>query len=361
MKKAVTLFTTLAVFGAVWIGVRAQAPSPVPLKSQKAATPRPAPECCGYPFPRELDAEVADGDVHRALYEDKHVMLLEVANPPLLDVHVHGHPFISVFAHDSDTGGKNPDAPAKAPGGSGPMDPKSPYNDMGSGEGTAPQGMKWPTCTTAAPQAPHRPFNLNVNPNHFFRIEFLKVEGEDFQTHWKEWYPEMAAPVKPVKDLVPGPALGPKFSEQWPYPLAYDSINAAPNNYTLLYEDGKLRLVEVTIRPGETTPMHGNPYPTVIAYNSISGNPADVTEKNIEANSPLNGARGGAIGHAPNLYNLKAPTCGTSAPQAPHAIHNGGKVPVHYYRIEYKRIDGDGLTQNWRKWYPWMQYMQYMR
>jgi hypothetical protein len=359
-KKFLILLITIVAFGVVRIRVYAQAPTPSPSNSQNVVTPRPAPECCGYPFPRELDAEIADSDVHRVLYQDQHVMFMEVINPPLLDVHVHGHPYISVFAHDSNTGGRNPDAPAKAPGGSGPMDPKSPYNKYEGGEGAAPQGMKWPTCTTAAPQAPHRPFNSNVSPNHFFRIEFLRVEQEDFQTHWKEWYPEMAAPVEPGKELAPGPMLGPKFSEQWPYPVAFDSINAAPNNYKLLYEDGKIRLVEVTIRPGETTPMHGHPYPAVIAYNSISGNPADVTDKNLDPNSPLNGQRGG-FAAAPKFYNLEAPTCGTSAPQAPHALHNGGTVPVHYYRIEFKRIDGDGLAQNWKKWYPWMQYMQYMR
>ena len=49
------------------------------------------------------------------------------------------------------------------------------------------------------------------------------------------------------------------------------------------------------------------------------------------------------------------------APQAPHALHNGGAAPLHYYRIEYKRIDGDGFAANWKKWYPWMLYMPYMR
>jgi hypothetical protein len=240
------------------------------------------------------------------------------------------------------------------------MDPKSNYNDMGSEDAAAPQGMKWPTCRTAAPQAPHRPFNANLNPNHFFRIEFLRVEGEEFQTRWKEWYPEMAAPAKPTKDLVTGPGLGPKFSAQWPYPIAYDSISAAPNNYRLLYEDGKMRLVEVTIRPRETTPMHGHPYPSVTAFNSVSGAPAEVTDEKLDPTSPLNG-QGGGFGRAPSRHNLKAPTCGTIAAQAPHAVHNGGKVPVHYYRIEYKRIDGDGFAQNWQKWYPWMQYLQYMR
>jgi hypothetical protein len=49
------------------------------------------------------------------------------------------------------------------------------------------------------------------------------------------------------------------------------------------------------------------------------------------------------------------------APQGPHKIHNSLKVPVHYYRVEYKRIDGDDLVANWRRWYPWMQYMHFVR
>ena len=47
--------------------------------------------------------EVADPDVHRVLFENENVMFLEVANPPGLDVRMHGHPYPSVFARD--TGG----------------------------------------------------------------------------------------------------------------------------------------------------------------------------------------------------------------------------------------------------------------
>ena len=50
-------------------------------------------------------------------------------------------------------------------------------------------------------------------PIIFIGLEFLRLDGDDFATHWKEWYPEMTAPEKPVKDLTPGPALGPKFSD----------------------------------------------------------------------------------------------------------------------------------------------------
>src|SRR5688572_14293111 len=114
-------------------------------------------------------------------------MFMQVINPPLLDMRTHGHPYISVFANDSSTGARNPEAPAISPGGNGVLDGASPYNDMGQGMAPAPAGMQWPICSSAAPQAPHRPFNSNVNPFNFYRVEFLRVEAEEFQTHWKEW------------------------------------------------------------------------------------------------------------------------------------------------------------------------------
>jgi hypothetical protein len=342
----------------LWVGLRAQAPNPT--EPQLASSPRPAKACCGYNYPRRYDAEVADGAVHRILFEDELVMLMEVSNPPLLDVFMHGHPFISVFARDSDFGGRHPNAPANPRPRSVPLEEKSPYNDMGGADAPPPQGLKWPICTPAAPQAPHTSYNVQEALNHFYRLEFFRVEGEEFQQHWKEWYPSMAASVKPIPDLVPGPALGPKMSDEWPYPLAYDSINAAPNNYRVLYEDQKMRLVEVTVRPGERTPMHGHPYPSVLAFNSISGNPADVIDTKMDPSSPLNGQGAGHAG-PPKVHNLKTPTCATMNRQAPHSIQNKGKAPLHYYRIEYKRIDGTDIIKNWKHWYPWTQYMQFTR
>lgn len=275
---------------------------------------------------------------------------------------MHGHPFTSVFAHDSNTGPRNPAAPdVPRDQIDGKIDPESTYNDMGGSTAPAPAGMKWPTCNPAAPQAPHEgPFNTGLAPNHFYRLEFLRAEGDDYQSHWKEWYPEMTKPVKLVADVTPAQAGTIKFSEQWPYPVAYDSVNAAPNNYKLLWEDGKLRLIEVIIRPGETTPLHGNPYPAVLAYNGDLGDASLVTETWRDPRSPLNGKGGGHAG-PPHNHNLKSPSCGTIAPESLHKIHNGGTAPLHYYRLEYKRIDGDEFTANWRTWYPWMQFLHFMR
>ncbi len=308
----------------------------------------------GYPSPASYDAEIADPNVHRVLFENENIMFLEVTNPPELDVKMHGHPYPSVFARD--TGGGQSTAGIQLA--ETHLDPTSPFAGKGWSQGPPPAGMQFPRCTTAPPESPHKPINHGTVPAHFYRIEFRRLDGEDLRTHWKEWYPWMLNPEVRVPNLEPGPSLGPKFSEQWPFPLPYDSVLAAPNNYRLLYEDGHVRLLEVTVRPGETTPIHGHPYASVLAFNAVP--PSDIADTKLIPDSPLNG-QGAGHGAPPSIFNMTAPTCTTMAPQAPHAIRNNGIVPLHYYRIEFKRVDGDAFQSHWREWYPWMKYMKNMR
>ena len=75
----------------------------VPLAAQSSAG-YPRTPWGGYPYPASYDAEIADPDVHRVLFENENIMFLEVANPPELDVHMHGHPYPSVFARDTGSG-----------------------------------------------------------------------------------------------------------------------------------------------------------------------------------------------------------------------------------------------------------------
>ena len=306
----------------------------------------------GYPYPASYDAEVADPDVHRELFENANIMFLEVANPPDLDVKMHGHPYPSVFARDTGasqtTSGVTLDDTH--------MDPDSPWAGKGWGQGPAPAGMTFPRCTTAPPEGPHRPLNHSGAPVHFYRLEFHRLDAEGLRAHWKEWYPWLLSAPKPVPAA---PKDGVRFSQGLPFSPEYDSLFAAPNNYQLLYEDSHVRLLEVGVRPGETTPMHGHPYASVSAF-SMKVDPQEVSETKLDANSRLNG-QGAGQGPAPSVFNMTAPTCTTMGPQAPHTIQNKGDVPLHYYRVEFKRIDGDAFPSHWREWYPWMQYMKNMR
>jgi hypothetical protein len=300
----------------------------------------------GYPYPASYDAEIADPDVHRVLFENENIMFLEVANPPGLDVRMHGHPYPSVFARDTGRGEGVAGIPLKE----SHLDPTSPFAGKGWGQGPAPAGLQFPRCSTAPPEAPHKPINHGSVPVHFYRIEFRRLDGDDYRTQWKDWYPWMSTPgklsPKPQHESTPGD----KFSESWPYPQAYDSLLAAPNNYRLLYEDGHVRLLEVTVRPSEITPTHGNPYPSVLAFNTAAVDQREIFDTKLAGEGP-----------APSVFNMTAPTCATVAPRPPHTMRNNGVVPLHYYRIEFKRVDGDEFASHWREWYPWMQYMQNMR
>jgi len=345
-------FGVILVMG-VWLTARAQnaappaapaaGPAPLPPDAPKPPYKRlTGPETLNpgdypqhWPYPDEYDSAVGASEVHHIRYIDNHVRFVEVAYFAGVHGQMHGHPWPSVFAVD-------------APVPKGYNVSLDPQNRPIQGRGPAPAGMKFPTCATMGPQAPHAETNLDTWPHHFYRLEFLRVDGTGIQQHWKEWYPWMLDPLRSVKDVKP-PANAPKFSDAWPYPIAYDSYVAAPNNHKLLYEDDHVRLLEVTIRPGETENIHGHPYPSVFANDAVPG----VTGKDhaLDPNSPLNG-QGAGSGPAP--AGFEGPSCSTMGPQAPHQATNTGIVPMHFYRIEFKRIDGDDLKTHWREWYPWM-------
>ena len=148
-----------------------------------------------------------------------------------------------------------------------------------------------------------------------------------------------------------GPALGQAKYPAWNYPMSYDSVKAAPKNNKLLYEDGRLRFIEVTIAPNQKEPMNGDPYPSVYMYDAPQPEAAQIVDTKMDANSALNG-QGAGHGTAPRGEQF--PTCDTMAPRAPHQIANHGTIPVHFYVLELKRLDGADLATQWKEWYPWM-------
>jgi hypothetical protein len=317
-------------------------------KTYPGQRPRPYPRLTGpqtmnpgdwpqhWPYTDEYDSVAAASAVHHLRFVDAKVRFVEVAYFPGVHGQMHGHPFASVFAID-------------APSPKSVNERLDPDRSPKIGHGDAPDGMAWPACNTMGPETPHAESNLDTWPHHFYRLEYVRVDGTGIQQNWKTWYPRMLDPPIPVRPMRIS-AASRTSSAKWPYAPELDSIRAAPNNYKLLFEDDHLRLIEVTLRPGETEPVHTDPYPAVLALDAISGGPPP-TDRIVDPKSPFNG-KGGHTGGPPPAF--ESPSCATSAPRAPHAMHNGGSTPLHYYRIEFKRIDGDGLKDNWRAWYPWM-------
>ena len=44
-----------------------------------------------------------------------------------------------------------------------------------------------PQCHTMGPQAPHQVTILDSFPQHFYRIEFKKMDGKDIETNWSQY------------------------------------------------------------------------------------------------------------------------------------------------------------------------------
>ena len=68
-------------------------------------------------------------------------------------------------------------------------------------------------------------------------------------------------PGKPVTAAMNGAA-------PWPWPDSMDAVNAAPKNHKVLYEDDKVRILDVTVAPGEKENMHSHRWPSVLIIDS---------------------------------------------------------------------------------------------
>ena len=52
--------------------------------------------------------------------------------------------------------------------------------------------------------------------------------------------------------------------EEWPWPDSLDALVAAPDYHRLLFENKRLRVLEVHIRPGELVPVHTHRWPGAV-------------------------------------------------------------------------------------------------
>jgi hypothetical protein len=50
----------------------------------------------------------------------------------------------------------------------------------------------------------------------------------------------------------------------WPWPNDLNALTAAPEHHRLLFENERVRVLEVRIGPGELTPVHTHRWPSVV-------------------------------------------------------------------------------------------------
>jgi hypothetical protein len=144
-----------------------------------------------------------------------------------------------------------------------------------------------------------------------------------------------------------------------------EAVVAAPKNHRVLYEDAHVRLLEVTVEPGETENMHVHRYASVFAYdaaqpklrNRFANGKTVEYGRNFEGGdrmlaatdlpAPVRNAMTRRNADLPAALSIGWPVAMPLGPDksGPHQITNLDTFPHHFYRLEFKRIEGNDIMK----------------
>ncbi len=114
------------------------------------------------------------------------------------------------------------------------------------------------------------------------------------------------------------------FAEISAWPAEQDALNAAPDNHRVILENDDLRVLEVTVRPGEREKVHHHRWPSVMIVDSRPN------YKNYDKDGNEIKPATTAQPELPIVARLPA--------QAAHAIEVFDTKPFHAIRVEFKKL-----------------------
>lgn len=102
-----------------------------------------------------------------------------------------------------------------------------------------------------------------------------------------------------------------------------EALHAAPGNHRVIFENADIRVLSVTVEPGEMEPAHHHLWPSVLVIDSLP-RISDHDRSGREVRLPL-----------PDPIEM--PLVLKLPPQAAHSVKNDGSKPLHLIRIEFKK------------------------
>jgi len=98
--------------------------------------------------------------------------------------------------------------------------------------------------------------------------------------------------------------------------MSYDAVSVAPEIYEVLFENNRVRVLDVTGEPGASSPLHSHPDSVMYAASDAS---IVITSEEGESNK------------------VEVPAGVTFwSPASNHAVENVGTRSVHFIRVELK-------------------------
>jgi hypothetical protein len=119
-------------------------------------------------------------------------------------------------------------------------------------------------------------------------------------------------------------APAPAKANECPWPVTQDAVQAAPQNHRVIFENDKVRVLDVTVAPHTKEPVHAHCWPSVL-YITDAGKYIDYdSDGKILFDSR-------SVAAPPTL-----PLTMWKEPEAPHAVENLDDKPLHLIRVELK-------------------------
>ena len=114
------------------------------------------------------------------------------------------------------------------------------------------------------------------------------------------------------------------MSEAWPWPDSLDALTAAAAYHRLLFENERVRVLEVRIGPGQFVPVHTHRWPSA-AY-VMSG--SDFIRRDSEGKLLFDSRTMGALPATPMVQWI--------GPLPPHSVENIGDAEIIAITTELK-------------------------
>jgi len=112
---------------------------------------------------------------------------------------------------------------------------------------------------------------------------------------------------------------------------ALDAVTAAPKNHKVLFENESLRVLEVTLDPGEEEPVHHHRWPSVFVFDQVQPPIHDFSPDGTQLPDNRD------VVQAVEAWNGLGCLVVHMAPQPAGRVLNASGKTVHGIRIEMKK------------------------
>jgi mannose-6-phosphate isomerase-like protein (cupin superfamily) len=115
------------------------------------------------------------------------------------------------------------------------------------------------------------------------------------------------------------------LTDQHEWPDELDAVVAAPEHHKLLFENDAVRVLDTSIAPGETTPLHAHAWPATLYILSWSS----FVRRDENGATILDSRAMAAVAPGSALW---------SPPLPPHTLENVGTDALHVIAVELKAL-----------------------